>query len=751
MEIITLLVASISFVVVIVTTVVYSRRTIDMKKNLDYQIMDVRKNVNDVTAENYKYDMKQQKDLELTNSNLADVKTAYATKSDLATKVTTESLEAKNLVAGSTTFKNIGASFDMSYNNSPTMAFSSGSGFTFKGSSPEFNLRSSGDLTADRNLVAGKSLMGKGLEVQGSTPGAWGGFIKNGGVMAEVANASGHGMRIKTDNTDTDKYGLRVDNGSGTSFMVGNDGSQSGTYTSSTNPGWSLYGPKTNVLIGGGDNGIIVNTNNTNASASGLQIYNGQQVVLDAANDGVVNIPGSTRTSSLRVNNVNGTSTVFGENNTNTIAGTTTFGGSFSVKNADNSQSSFGMNDPINTNMIRGKTNVNNIMMTDDWSNYPNSGVGRAEISSDMGNHKALVLGGVRGSTASTDKRKVKILDDLNVTNNLSVNGITQLGGALDVADNTVMHGNLTAKNIANKRTAPTDRLDISGTIINGSAMFNGLLFDSASGGIGIQPVGLAASPSEKVPAGEVRLMVRGSPAQAPVYTKLNAAADNKHYFEGPGSVFNTPVEVKQELNVGGNTKTNVLQLGDKFKLSGGVDQDEWLRILNNTADDYYGGLAASKIWAKDALFANSSAYVRGDIVFHGGNNWIVHTPDDGRRHLSITPSTDYDGFNWNWPNEIKLSEKGAVSSKEMRANVKDADAYPQGWGGGIMGFDIYSAGGTVGAGSAGGDLKAYMNSAGDMVATGKVTVNNTGGGDMICLNQSCLTEADIAKIKALP
>lgn len=750
MEIITLLVASISFVVVIVTTVVYARRTIDMKKNIDYQIMDVRKNVNDVTAENYKYDMKQQKDLELTNSNLADVKTAYATKSDVATKVTTESLDAANLVAGNTTFKNIGASFNTSYNNSPTMAFSSGSDFTFKGSSADFNVRSSGDLSAERNLVAGKNLMGKGLDVQGSTPGAWAGFIKNGAVMAEVANASGHGMRIKTDNTDINKYGLKVENNTGTAFMVGNDGSQSSTYTSATNPGWSLYGPKTNVLIGAGDNGIIVNTNNASASASGLQIYNGQQVVLDAANDGAVNIPGSTRTGSMRVNNANGTFTTFGENSANMISGETTFNNLFNVKNADNSQTSFGMNDPINTNIIRGKTNVNNIMMTDDWSNYPDSGIGRAEISSDMGNHKSLVIGGVRPTTASTDRRKVKIFDDLNVTNNLDVNGKTSVAGVLDVADNTILRGNLTAKNIRNNGTASTDRLDITGTTANGSALFNGLLFDSASGGLGVQSTSLTASPSQKVPAGEVRVQVRGSPVEAPVYTKLNAAADNKHYFEGPGTVFNTPVTVKQELNVGGNTKTNVLQLGDKFMMSG-VGEDEWMRVLNKTGDDYYGGIATSKLWAKDALFANASAYVQGDVVFYGGNNWILHTPDDDRRHLSITPSQTYGGFDWNWPNEIKLNEKGGVASKEMRANVADSDMYPQGWNGGMMGFDVYSAGGSVGAGDKAGNLKAYMNSVGDVVATGKFTVNNSGGGDLVCLNNSCLTEADIAKIKALP
>lgn len=747
MEIITLFVASISFVVVIVTTVVYARRTIDMKKNLDYQIMDVRKNVNDVTAENYKYDMKQQKDLELTNSNLADVKTAYAKKSDLASKVTTESLE----VTGNTNFKNIGAAFDSSYNNSPTMAFS-GSQFTFKGSSPEFNVRSSGDFSAERNIIAGKSIMGKGLDVQGSTPGAWGGFIKNGGVMAEVANASGHGMRIKTDNNDIAKYGLRVDNSTGTTFMVGNDGSQSGTYTSTTNPGWSLYGPKTNVLIGAGDNGIIVNTNNASASASGLQIYNGQQVVLNAANDGVVSIPGSTRTNSLRVNNANGTSTVFGENDTNTIAGTTTFGSSLNVKNADNSVTSFGMNDPINTNLIRGKTNVNNIMMTDDWSNYPDSGTGRAEISSDMGNHKSLVIGGVRGSTASTDRRKVKVLDDLNVTNDLSVNGRTQIAGVLDVADNAIVGGpvGLTVQKIRNNRTGSTDRLDITGTSANGSALFNGLLFDSASGGLGVQPINLTASPAQKVPAGEVRVMVRGSPAEAPLYTKLNAAPDNKHYFEGPGSVFNTPVQVKQELNVEGNTKTNVLQLSDKFTLSGMVD-DDWMRVLNKSGDDFYGGAAAGKIWAKDALFANASAYVKGDVVFYGGNNWIMHTPDDGRRFLTLTPSQTYNGFDWNWPSGVKITENGSVSSKEMRANVIDTDAYPQGWSGGMMTTDLYSAGGTIGAGDKSGNLKAYMNSAGDLVSTGKVTVNNSAGGDLLCLNNSCLTEADIAKIKALP
>lgn len=63
--------------------------------------------------------------------------------------------------------------------------------------------------------------------------------------------------------------------------------------------------------------------------------------------------------------------------------------------------------------------------------------------------------------------------------------------------------------------------------------------------------------------------------------------------------------------------------------------------------------------------------------------------------------------------------------SSRNRLAVGTSSAFPSSWGGsGIIGFDIYSAGGTVGAGDTSGNVKATINKDGDIWASGNLTVN---------------------------
>ena len=42
---------------------------------------------------------------------------------------------------------------------------------------------------------------------------------------------------------------------------------------------------------------------------------------------------------------------------------------------------------------------------------------------------------------------------------------------------------------------------------------------------------------------------------------------------------------------------------------------------------------------------------IRNDLQFVGGNNWVIHTPDDKRTTLYIAQSKTYG--NWDWPNAL--------------------------------------------------------------------------------------------------
>jgi hypothetical protein len=59
---------------------------------------------------------------------------------------------------------------------------------------------------------------------------------------------------------------------------------------------------------------------------------------------------------------------------------------------------------------------------------------------------------------------------------------------------------------------------------------------------------------------------------------------------------------------------------------------------------------------------------VRGDIRFTGGNNWILHTPDDGRRTLYIAPSGNYGQENWNWGSQVRIEADGAMHTNRLCA-----------------------------------------------------------------------------------
>jgi hypothetical protein len=61
---------------------------------------------------------------------------------------------------------------------------------------------------------------------------------------------------------------------------------------------------------------------------------------------------------------------------------------------------------------------------------------------------------------------------------------------------------------------------------------------------------------------------------------------------------------------------------------------------------------------------ANNNVFQRGDTVHNGGNNWIFHTPNDGRRTMYIAPSSAYNNQNWNWGNSLQLEPNGDVVIK---------------------------------------------------------------------------------------
>lgn len=70
-------------------------------------------------------------------------------------------------------------------------------------------------------------------------------------------------------------------------------------------------------------------------------------------------------------------------------------------------------------------------------------------------------------------------------------------------------------------------------------------------------------------------------------------------------------------INEGGTVKVNILQLGDKWRLSGVGDHeanDDWLRLKNIANTAYWGGFATAKMWTGAGQYHQSDLRSKHDV-----------------------------------------------------------------------------------------------------------------------------------------
>ena len=102
-------------------------------------------------------------------------------------------------------------------------------------------------------------------------------------------------------------------------------------------------------------------------------------------------------------------------------------------------------------------------------------------------------------------------------------------------------------------------------------------------------------------------------------------------------------IDTNGNLTVWGLTKTGKLQLGNKWLLSGEGDahaNDDWLRLFNIQGTGYFGGLAAGKLYSGTTTFTQklqlgSKWLLSGAGDAHGNDDWL---------RLFNTQGTDYFG-----------------------------------------------------------------------------------------------------------
>jgi hypothetical protein len=66
------------------------------------------------------------------------------------------------------------------------------------------------------------------------------------------------------------------------------------------------------------------------------------------------------------------------------------------------------------------------------------------------------------------------------------------------------------------------------------------------------------------------------------------------------------------------------------------------------------------------------TAKVKGDLAFNGGNNWIFHTPDDGRDTLYVAPSKQKGTEDWNWESQTRFEADGSIANRQGKMYLGD-------------------------------------------------------------------------------
>ena len=75
--------------------------------------------------------------------------------------------------------------------------------------------------------------------------------------------------------------------------------------------------------------------------------------------------------------------------------------------------------------------------------------------------------------------------------------------------------------------------------------------------------------------------------------------------------------------------------------------------------------------WGSHFTINQGNLKIRNDLQFVGGNNWVIHTPDDKRTTLYIAQSKTYGKEDWDWPNAM-IKDRMNLYNPKLRSNVLD-------------------------------------------------------------------------------
>lgn len=116
---------------------------------------------------------------------------------------------------------------------------------------------------------------------------------------------------------------------------------------------------------------------------------------------------------------------------------------------------------------------------------------------------------------------------------------------------------------------------------------------------------------------------------------------------------------------VGGNVGIGTTDpQGYKLRVAGSTKLDSWLDVGGNINANS-GTVSAINLHATTGgidgpwISSTGGMQAEGDLVLSGSNKWIIHTPNDGRTSIWITP---YTGTDWNWAAQTEFKNNGDIA-----------------------------------------------------------------------------------------
>ncbi len=151
------------------------------------------------------------------------------------------------------------------------------------------------------------------------------------------------------------------------------------------------------------------------------------------------------------------------------------------------------------------------------------------------------------------------------------------------------------------------------------------------------------------------------------IKTKQNIVFNN-----GNNWIIHPPNDHRHQLYIAPSTGKN----NENWKWDVGLDwnsngkmhiQDIHTRGNSTTAGNSH---TAGTSTVDGQLQVNQGIGVKHDLQFNGGNNWILHTPDDKRHTLFIAPSSTYNKTDWNFSKGTDLLNTGGIEVVKFRPKV---------------------------------------------------------------------------------